>query len=124
MLPLLLIPEKLQNQHIVFKVDNLSCVFGWENKKVKEDEMASVLIRTIHLIEGKIESRIHIFHVPRCSTWEARCVDRMSRERTTLRGDHKLLSSFSRGVLPSVFRDWLESPTEDWGLPINVIKEL
>jgi hypothetical protein len=124
MLPLLLIPEKLQNQHIVFKVDNLSCVFGWENKKVKEDEMASVLIRTIHLIEAKLGSRIHVFHVPRCSTWEARCVDRMSRERTTLRGDQKLLSRFSRGVLPSVFKEWLENPKEDWGLPINVLKEL
>jgi hypothetical protein len=124
MLPLMLIPEKLQNQHVVFKVDNLSCVFGWENKKVKEDEVASVLIRTMHLIEVKLGSKFHIFHMPRCSTWEARCVDRMSRDSTTLRGDLRLLSNFSRGVLPNVFRDWLENPREDWELPIKIIKEL
>ena len=36
-IPLLLIPEKLRNQHIVFEVDNISCCFGLENRFLKED---------------------------------------------------------------------------------------
>ncbi len=41
LLPFLQIPEKLKNQHIVAKVDNI----GLENRSVTEDTCASILIR-------------------------------------------------------------------------------
>ena len=31
LLPLVLIPNQLRRQHVVMKVDNMACIFGWEN---------------------------------------------------------------------------------------------
>jgi hypothetical protein len=65
MLPFLLIPESLCNQHIIVRVDNSACYFGWINKHSANDEMASILIRALHLIGAYMGSMIHIRHLPR-----------------------------------------------------------
>jgi hypothetical protein len=94
-LPFLLIPEKLKNQHIVCGVDCMGVVYGWENKKVKGDTCASMFIKALHMIEAYLGSRIHIVHAPRRSNWETECADNLSRERTTGFLKKQLLSRFS-----------------------------
>jgi hypothetical protein len=37
-----LIPEKIHNQHVIFGVDNIACVCGWENCAVKERKLFSI----------------------------------------------------------------------------------
>ena len=44
LLPWLSIPKKLKNQHVVFAVDNIACVHGWENRSLKGEIMASIII--------------------------------------------------------------------------------
>ncbi len=51
-LPFLLIPEKLRNQHIVCGVDCMGVVYGWEIKKVKGDTCASRYFKALHIIEA------------------------------------------------------------------------
>ena len=94
LLPLVIIPSKLRNQHIVFSVDNMNCMFGWENKSLKGDIAASIIVRTIHLISCFLGSTIHVRHAPRCSDWGSNMVDRMSRQKTMSKEDRKLLASF------------------------------
>jgi hypothetical protein len=67
LLPLILITEKLTNQHILFKTDNLACVFCHRNKEMKGNACASILIRAVQLISAVLGSVIHIDHVQRCN---------------------------------------------------------
>ncbi len=106
----------------MLKVDNLGCYYGWENKKVKNDICAWILIRSLILISSFLSCYIHIEHLPRLSSWDAQLCDRLSREKTTLKSDKQLLESFGNPVAPQVLLDWLKQPAEDWSL-CNVLLE-
>jgi hypothetical protein len=121
LLPFLLIPEELANRYIVVKVDNLGCYFGWINRGAAGEESASVFIRALHLIATYLHCEIHIEHLPRMSTWEARLVDRLSREKTTTAADKDLLKSFGLPEVPKCLAEWLESPFEDWKLSESLL---
>jgi hypothetical protein len=123
-LPFLLIPKKLVNQHIVVKMDNAACFFGWINKHAPCDEMASILIRSLHLISAYLGSQIHISHLPRLSNWEACLVDRLSRSETTTREDRRLLNSFPGMSIPKALEKWMKDPKEDWKLPVELLKSV
>ena len=60
LLPVILIPEQLFNVHVIVKVDNIGCSFGWINRHVSGDKMASVLIRALHLISAHLPSSTKI----------------------------------------------------------------
>jgi hypothetical protein len=47
LLPFLCIPEELVGQHLVFTVDNIAVVYGWENRCVKFDDAASIILMAI-----------------------------------------------------------------------------
>lgn len=83
--------------------------------------MASILIRALHVISYYLECIIHIEHLPRKSNWDALVTDRLSREKTTTRQDRKLLNSFDLPAIPLVLVQWMESPTEDWNLPMKLL---
>ena len=121
LIPLLLFPESIQGQHVVIQVDNLGCVFGWENGYCKDDHMASILIRCMVLMAAKLSAAIQVKHLPRLSSWEASLADRLSRKSTTSRADLALLSSLPKRSLPDAFSKWLEAPSEDWSLPFNLL---
>jgi hypothetical protein len=114
-LPFLLIPEKLKSQHIVCGVDCMGVVFGWENKKIKGDTCASILIKALHIIEAYLGSRIHVIHAPRRSDWVTESADNLSRQRTTGFLEKQMLSR-GNTVSPQVITDWLSNPMEDWTL--------
>jgi hypothetical protein len=122
LMPFLLIPEKMVRRHVIVKVDNTGCYFGWINRHATNDELASVLIRALHMISAFLECTVHIMHLPRNSNWEAKVVDRMSRESTTTSWDRNLLRSFPRYKLPSMLVSWMKRPREDWELPNYLLK--
>jgi hypothetical protein len=70
----------MKNQHLVFKTFNLACVFGWENKYIKCDVLASIVMRTIALIAAALGAELHVVHVPRGSSWENVLVDNLSKK--------------------------------------------
>ena len=121
LLPFLLIPKSLMCQHIVLKVDNTGCIFGWLNKSVSGDNCASILIRALHLITAYLGSVVHLVHLPRVSSWDARLVDRLSRERTTTPSDTLLLSSMKNRALPDCFLHWMDYPTENYALANHLL---
>jgi hypothetical protein len=124
LLPFLLIPEQLTNQHVVVKVDNVACFFGWENRSVNGDTCASILIRALHLISAFLGCMVHFQHLPRMSTWDARLADRLSRESTTTVEDKRLLDSFPKYKLPKSLEDWLLKPEEDFSLAEKLLEEV
>jgi hypothetical protein len=110
--------ELMQNRVIIFQTDNMACYYGWENKQVKEDEMASIIFRSIALLGAKHNCDIHVQHVPRLSSWEAKVVDRLSRVSSTSSFDRKLVNSLNPIKCLSV---WVKNPREDWSLPIEIM---
>jgi len=84
--------------------------------------MASILVRTSHLISSYLEWKIHIDHLPRNSSWDAQLVDRVSRDKSTTKKDKDLLRSFDLPGVPDTLLEWMQDPTEDWGLPMRLLE--
>jgi hypothetical protein len=126
LLPLVVCPILIMDQNLVLKVDNLGCYYGWENRNVSNDVHASIVIRAIAVIGGYLNCNIHVNHLPRMSSWEARLCDRLSREKSTNTNDLSLLDSFRDLHVPSQLTDWLESPEKGWDLCdtlLDIVKE-
>jgi hypothetical protein len=124
LIPFLLVPEEMAGQHVIVKVDNTACYYGWLNKNSPNDEVASILIRALHLISCFLQCQVHIQHLPRMSNWEAQVVDRLSREETTTHNDKRLLASFPRYRMPSKLQSWMANPVEDWTMPLSLLKHV
>ena len=124
LLPFLATPKKLENQHIILEVDNISCIYAWENKYAKEDEMASILVKSLVIISSYLGSKIYVKHLPRMSTWQASLVDRMSRESTTTKKDKEILMSFPKPIWPQCLTKWLQHPIEDDSLAFDLLRHV
>lgn len=115
-IPFLIMSSHLKNKHVVFKTDNIGCVFGWENKSVKEDNTASILVRAIAVMSVYLKCTVHVHHEKRKTSWEGSLADRLTRTRTTTRQDKSLLSACDNKKVPEFFRHWIDNPVEDWDL--------
>jgi hypothetical protein len=122
LLPFLLIPEKLKNQHIVIRTDNIACVFGHQNRLMKGDECASIFIRCVHLISAFLGSVVHVEHLPRCSNWESSTADSLSRQKTTGFLEGRLLSRWTHLAIPKEITDWFVNPVNDWEIPYRILE--
>jgi len=124
LLPFIMIPEMLCNKYVIVKVDNVGCYYGWINKQIPGDEIASILVRSLHLICAFLGCQVHVEHLPRRKTWEADLVDRLSRERSTNWNDRALLRSFGTKRLPDCLSEWMKAPSQDWGLADGLLKHV
>ena len=121
LVPFLLCPDLLKGQYVVVGVDNISCLYAWERGYSRDDNTASILVRTLSVICAELACVVHVKHVPRDTTWESKLADRLSRQKTTRESDKRLVESFRRKELPPAFRQWMLNPTKDWELFIKVI---
>jgi hypothetical protein len=120
----LICPEYFINQHVVVKVDNVACFYGWIYRKVANNSCASIIVRALHLISAYLDCMIHIEHLPR-STKKACLVDRLSCRSTTLSKDKSLLENFNmdRARLKLLI-EWPCLPEEDWTLPTRLLNSV
>ena len=123
LIPFLVVPDSLKKQHVLFRVDNMACVFGWEDRYLKEDSYCSIIIRAIHVLASFLECCVHVKHVPRKSDWESNLADRLTRERSMTSQDRKLLDSFQFN-LPAELLSWLENPFLNWDLPMTLLNTI
>jgi hypothetical protein len=123
-LPLLLIPNELRNQHIVFKTDKLACVFGHNNKGIKNDACTSILIKSVQHICAFLGSAAHVIHVPCRSDWASEMADNLSHETTTGFLETQMLNRHPSLQTPAVLLDWLQNPVEDWELPFKLLNHV
>ncbi len=123
-MPFITAPELVANRHIVLKVDNVACVYGFENGQVRGDETASIMIRSAKIIAAYLDTVIHVQHVKRRSCWEAELADNLSREETTSFIERRALDRFTIRDLPAALLDWFDTPSNDWGLPFSLLKHV
>jgi hypothetical protein len=124
LLPILTIPDQLRNCHICIFTDNMSCVFGMKDGYVKNDETSSIFVRTAHLIGAFLGSVIHVEHCPRRSSWEAEVADNLTRKSTTSFLDEQIIRRYSHHTIPAVLNDWMASPSNNWDLPLELLKHV
>lgn len=120
-IPFLLIPKLLKNSHVVLNVDNIGCYYAWQNRTVKNDVCAAILVRALVVISAFLEIQVHVKHLPRMSSWDARLCDRMSRSHTTTSQDRRLLNNFKDLDLPIAMKNWLKKPVENWDLCMELL---
>jgi hypothetical protein len=122
--PMLTVPELVSGRHIILRVDNIACIYGYKNGQIKNDESASIVIRSARLVAAYLGSVVHVEHVPRRSCWEAELVDNLSRSSTSGFLEQRALSRFSHRKLPEVLVDWLHAPVNDWSLPLRLLEHV
>ncbi len=122
--PMLTVPELVSGRHIILRVDNIACVYGYENGQIKNDESASIMIRSARLVAAYLGSVVHVEHVPRRSCWEAELVDNLSRSSTSGFLEQRALSQFNHRELPEVLVNWLHAPSNDWSLPLKLLEHV
>ena len=79
LLPFLAIPEQLAGRELVFHVDNSAVEVGWRKGVVKNEETATIVLRSIQFIASFLGARTCIFHVKRMSHEMATVADKLSR---------------------------------------------
>jgi hypothetical protein len=65
---------------------------------------------------------VHVVHLPRMSTEQAKLADRLSRSSTTRWGDR---AAIRRALQPEVrgpLLEWLQRPRDDWDLPLRLLR--
>ncbi len=117
-------PEALEGKHVTFRVDNVSVVFGWDSKIVKNDMSATIVIRAIHLMAAYLGVWVHVQHEPRCSSSYSSLADHLSRKSSTEENDLHLLKSVPETKVEGVLHRWLRELREDWSLPTALLAEL
>ena len=122
LLPFMVRPELVANKHVVVKVNNINCFYDWINRKTSGGIMALILIRALHVISAYLSCIAHVEHLPRKSSWDATVEDRLLREKTTLKCDVKMMSSFDFKPLPKCLWDWIRNPSEDWSLADKLLQ--
>jgi hypothetical protein len=120
-LPFFCCPEKLVGKEVLLLTDNEAIVFGWDSRKVANDQSASIIIRSIHIIAAFLGCWVTVQHLPRMSTPSARLADRLTRKSTTRRADLVTISQAVPYAIPTALSRWLAYPTEDWSLPDRLL---
>jgi hypothetical protein len=82
------------------------------------------MIRAINLLASYLGVTLHVQHVPRRSNDGSVLADNLSRKSTTTREDRCLLRNARKTAVTGILLDWLDSPRENWGLPMVFLEEL
>jgi hypothetical protein len=124
LLPLLLIPDKLQSMHIQFFTDKMACVFEMQDGYVKNDKYESLIIRAVHLIGAYLGSVLHFTHFPRRSSWETKTADNLTRYHSTSFLEKQILGRYNHLRVPEQLTNWLNSLTDDWNLALSLLNHV
>jgi hypothetical protein len=89
---------------------------------VKNDEYASIFIRTTHLIGAYLGSVLHVIHAPRRSSWETITADNLTQESTTSFLENQICNRYRHLRILVFMQHWLSNPVDDWNLPTNALK--
>jgi hypothetical protein len=123
-LPFICCPHLLVNREVTLLTDNEALVFGWEKRRVAHDNSASILIRCLHIISAFLGASVEIGHLPRISTPSAILADALNRSATTTDRHEQMISSAPPVLIPRALINWLEHPSEDWSLALQLLEHV
>jgi len=116
--------EMLRGKHVVFHLDNMPEVYGWEQGSIKCDSSASTVIKAVKVLAAYIGAFVHVVHVPRKSTELADLADTLSRESSSKgRVTEDLEELRSRGYSRTL-EAWLKEPGKMKDFVYSMTKEI
>jgi hypothetical protein len=124
LLPFLTKPESLKGKHMVFRIDNMAVVYGWENKQIKNDTAATIVLRAVNLLAAYLGVHVHVQHIPRCSNTLSTLADHLSRKSSTTTEDMNMLADVPESEINGSLIHWLSNPVLDWNLPRKLLSEI
>jgi hypothetical protein len=124
LLPLMTVPENLMGRELVFHVDNISVMYGWENGGCKHDVSATIILRAVFLISNFLGITIHVDHVPRMSDKWAELADSLTRSTTCSESVFGQMGDVKESKVEGSLLEWIKKPSEDWELPGRLLKEI
>jgi len=124
LLPFLTAADEVRGRNIVLGVDNMAVYFAWENRSSKGDQLASVLMRALHIVAAYLECRVFVEHVPRCSTPASRLADSLTRASSATADSWNQVRGVRRERIPKELKKWLRAPTVDWQLGLKLVKDI
>ena len=108
LLPLLAFPDELAGKELIFKVDNVAVLWGWNSGYVKNDETATYVLKSVSYLAGYLGV---IIHVDRMSKDLAALADEMSRRRVSKSEENRqALERAVRRPVRGYLNKWLEDP--------------
>jgi hypothetical protein len=122
LLPFLCCPDILVGKEVTLLTDNEALVFGWDKRRVPHDNSASIFLRAIHIISAFLGASVEIRHLPRMSTPSAELTDALTRSTTTKACHKEAISQAPPVTIPSMLTDWFQNPSEDWNLPVVLLR--
>jgi len=124
LLPLLTAADEVKGRNIVLGVDNMAVYFAWVNRSSKDDQLASVLMRALHIVAAYLECRVFVEHVPRCTTPASILADSLTRESSATSDAWAQVRGVRKERIPKALKHWLRKPSIDWQLGLKLIKDL
>lgn len=76
-----------------------------------------ILLRALHLLEGKLACKFYMSHLPRRFTALARLADYWSRISSIKEADRRAVSGIRIRKLEGELTEWVKAPRADWDLP-------
>ncbi len=123
MLPLLLAPNQLRHRHVVLQTNNNMMAWGWRKRHLKQNALASILLRALHILEAALPCRLHVISVAQDESPPAELAARLTRSTTSSTEDKALLTH-GQHRLPAAMKAWLTSPVVDWNLGLYIASEI
>jgi hypothetical protein len=123
-LPVLCCPNLLVGREVTLLTDNEALVFGWEKRRVPHDNSASIFLKTLHIVSAFLGTSIEVRHLPRISCPSAVLADALTRSTTTTAEHRRLISAAPPVHIPEALLDWLENPSDDWNLPLVLLRHV
>ncbi len=117
-------PDLMRHRYVVLQVDNIAVVYAWEKRYCKNDAETSLLIRVLHILEAKLECKIHCEHLPRKSNHMAILADHLSRKSTTTKAEMDQIKHIEWKPLKGALLNWINDPILDWNLPVKICSEI
>jgi hypothetical protein len=74
---------------------------------MEHEAIASILIKTFHILKAFLSCRINVEHLPKVSNTGARIVNNLARKSTTTKADLKHISHKEEDI-PKAFSRWLK----------------
>jgi hypothetical protein len=67
-LPFLCCPERLVGKEVLLLTDCKAVAYGWDTRKVANDQSASIILRSVHIIVAFLGCWVTVRHLPCIST--------------------------------------------------------
>ena len=111
LLPLLVFPDKVAGRNIIFMVDNMAVLYGWNKGIVKNDNSATEVLKAVQYLASFLGVTVYVEHVPRMSDPLAAMADELSRKSKDFSGrTTRILKNTLHREVSNCLTEWLSNP--------------